>query len=99
MENCELYNHADEYSLSVASSNIHNVLSYLGRDCKNVVKWFRDNGMQASPPKFQFMIISHSPVETSKAMLQIDDNIVLKPESQVKVLGVTTDDKLNFSIM
>ena len=30
-------------------------------------------------------------------MLQIDDNIVLKPESQVKVLGVTLDNKLNFS--
>ena len=30
-------------------------------------------------------------------MLQIDDNIVLKPVSQVKVLGVTLDNKLNFS--
>ena len=34
--------------------------------------------MQANPSKFQFMIISHSPVDTSKAMLQIDYNIVLK---------------------
>ena len=30
-------------------------------------------------------------------MLQIDDNIVLKPESQVKVFGVTLDINLNFS--
>ena len=67
------------------------------RDCKNAVKWLRDNGMQANPPKLKFMIISHSPVDTSKAMLEIDDNIVLKPESQVKVLGVTLDNKLNFS--
>ena len=94
---CDLYNYADDNSLSVASCNIHDVLSYLGRDCKNAVKWFRDNGMQANPSKFQLMIISHSPVDTSKAMLQIDDNIVLKPESQVKVLGVTLDNKLNFS--
>ena len=50
----------------------------------------------SDPSKFQFMIISHSPVDTSKAMLQID-NIVLKPESQVKVLGVTLDNKLNLS--
>ena len=97
MEKCDLYNYADDNSLSVAFCNIHDVLSYLGRDCKNAVKWFRDNGMQANPSKFQFMIISHSPVDTSKAMLQIDDNIVLKPESQVKVLGVTLDNKLNFS--
>ena len=79
MKKCDLYNYADDNSLSVASCNIHDVLSYLGRDCKNAVKWFRDNGMQANPSKFQFMIISHSPVDTSKAMLQIDDNIVLKP--------------------
>ena len=53
--------------------------------------------MQANPSKFQFTIISHRPVDTSKAMLQVDDSIVLKPESQVKVLGVTLDNKLNFS--
>ena len=45
--------------------------------------------MQANPSKFLSMIISHRLVDTSKAMLQIDDSIVLKPESQVKVLGVT----------
>ena len=64
------------------------VLSYLSRDCKNAVKWFRDNGMQANPSKFQFMITSHSGVDASNTTLQIDD-IVSKPESQVKVLGVT----------
>ena len=97
MEKCDLYNYADDNSLSVASCNILDVLSYLGRDCKNAVKRFRDNGMQANPCKFQFMIISHSPIDTSKAMLQIDDNIVSKLESQVTVLGVTLDNKLNFS--
>ena len=30
-------------------------------------------------------------------MLQIDDNTVLKPESQAKLLGVTLDGKLNFN--
>ena len=70
----------------MASCNIHDVLPYLGTDCKNVVKWFQDNGMQGNPSKFEFMIISHSPVDTSKAVLQIDDNIVLKSKFQVKVL-------------
>ena len=50
---------------------------------KCAVKWLRDNGVQANPSKGQFMMISHRPVDTSKAMLQMDDNIVLKPESQV----------------
>ena len=64
---------------------------------KYAVKWFRDNGVQANPSIVQFMMISHSPVDTSKAMLQIDDNIALKSEFQVKVLGVTIDNKVNFN--
>ena len=46
MEKCDLYNYGDDNSLSVASYHMHDVLSYLSRDCKNAVKWFRDNGMQ-----------------------------------------------------
>ena len=76
---------------------MHDVLSYLSRDCKNAVKLFQGNEMQVNPSKFQFMIIFQSPVDTSNAMLQIDGNIVLKPESQVKVLEETLDNKLNFS--
>ena len=53
--------------------------------------------MQANPFKFQFMIISHSGFDASNATLQIDDNIILKPEPQVKVLGVMLDSKLNFN--
>ena len=30
-------------------------------------------------------------------MLQIDDDIVSKPQSQVKVLGVTLDNEFNFN--
>ena len=97
MEKCDLYNYADDNSLSVASYHMHDVLSYLSRDCKNAVKWFRDNGMQANPSKFQFMIISHSGVDANNATLQIDDNIVSKPEPQEKVLGVMLDSKLNFN--
>ena len=97
MEKCDLYNYADDNSLSVASYHMHDVLSYLSRDCKNAVKWFRDNGMQANPSKFQFMILSHSGVDASNANQQIDDNIALKPEPRVKVLGIMLDSKLNFN--
>ena len=93
----DLYNDADDNSLSVASYHMNDVLSYLSRDCKNAVKWFRDNGMQANPSKFQFMIISHSGVDASNATLQIDDSSVLKPEPQKKVFGVMLDNKLNFN--
>ena len=53
----------------------------------------RPNASKSS--KFQFMIISHNGVDASNATLQIDDNIVLKPEPQVNVLGVMLNGKLN----
>ena len=43
------------------------------------------------------MIVSHSPVDSSNVMLQIDDDIISKPQSQVKVLGVTLDNEFNFN--
>ena len=47
----------------------------------------------AIPGKTVFLI------ETApcNATLQIDDNIIFKPEPQVKVLGVMLDGKLNFN--
>ena len=37
--------------------------------------------MQTNSSNFQVMIISHNQVDRSNAMLQIDDDIVIKPES------------------
>ena len=85
MEKCFIYNYADFNSLSVASSHMLDVLSYISRDYKNAMKWVRDNGMQANPSKFQFMSISHRAVDAINAMLRIDDNIGLKAEPASKV--------------
>ena len=41
------------------------------------------------------MIISHGPLDTNNIMLQIDDDVVLKSESQVKLRRVILDDKSN----
>ena len=53
--------------------------------------------MQANPANLRFMIISHSPIDSSNVMLQIDDDIVSKPQSQEKVLGVELDNEFNFN--
>ena len=83
MGTCKLYDYADDNSLPVASWHIHGVLSYLSRDCKD--------GSETMEYKLirPFMIISHSPVDISNAMLQIGGNIALKHESQAKMFGVT----------
>ena len=69
MEKCDLYNYANDNSLSMTFSHMYDVLLYiyLSRDYNNAMKWFWDNGMQVNPSKFQFMVISHCVVDTSNA--------------------------------
>ena len=96
MEKCALYNYADDNSMSYASLNVTDVLSCLKRDCDNAVKWFEVNGMQANPSKFQFMVMSNGTVDKECISICINESL-LKPESHVKVLGVTLDDRLTFN--
>ena len=58
IKECILYNYADDNSLSCTSPMIDHVISNLQLDGNRAIKWFTDNGMQANPDKFQFMIIS-----------------------------------------
>ena len=51
--------------------------------------------MAANPSKFQFMISSSKTFNDVE--LQINENVVIKSEPFVKVLGINIDDKLNFS--
>ena len=96
IEKCTLYNYADDNSMSYASLDVKDVLSCLKRDCDNAVKWFEINGMQTNPSKFQFMVMSYGSVDKECISLSVNESI-LKPESHVKVLGVTLDDRLTFT--
>ena len=91
IEKCQLYNYADDNSLDSSSENLTEVLFNLSR---NVIEWFANNGMQANPDKFHFMLFS--PMPTAQQVLQIRDDTSLMSEAEVKVLGVTIDHKLCF---
>ena len=49
--NCNLYNYADDNSLSFDASSLQTVLDNLQEDCKPAIQWFGDNGMKANPQK------------------------------------------------
>ena len=51
--------------------------------------------MKANPSKFQFMMISSERIQ--QQCLNIGSGIILRSEPSVKVLGVTIDDRLQFS--
>ena len=95
IEKCILYNYADDNSMSKASRCIEEVLSCLRHDGDIAIKWFSENGMQANPGKFQFMVMSPAPTPTQSLILS--SNTVISSEKEVKILGVVVDDRLSFS--
>ena len=95
IENCTLYNHADDNSISKAAPNLDAVLSGLTYDGNNAVQWFDINGMQPNPEKFQFMMLSRVPL--NEQCITLGQDTVLSSEACVKVIGVMIDEKLNFS--
>ena len=73
-----------------------NVKSHLLSMTKIVIDWFERNCMQANPEQFQaiFLAPGHKKVQTDFSI----DNINIKPEKSIKLLGVELDDKLKFDI-
>lgn len=91
---CDVYNYADDNTLSyhhVNPSVVKNVL----QGCTNFsVNWFDSNNMKANSKKFQCMILSRS--GNLPDITFTFGNTVLHPLSEVKILGVVLDQKLSF---
>ena len=95
IEQCLLYNYADDNSLKKSAYTIEQVLRGLSNDISITITWFGDNGMQANPTKFQFQVYSSNDI--GPISITIDENTTLQSEQAVKVLGVTIDSKLRFT--
>ena len=65
-------------------------------DANVMTKWFRDNLMKVNPDKFQFMFMQPSKYSQQLNELKIENNIIEISEN-VKLLGVTIDNRLNFN--
>ena len=60
-----------------------------------VIKWFNFNSMVVNPAKFQLMFLGQERKPRSKYCIDIDGNIIPE-QNEIKLLGVTMDQKLNF---
>ncbi len=91
----DLANYADDNTLDHIASTIETgLLSALQNDTTNTIKWFEENYMQANPTKFEFMFMKKY---TSKEILFPNVNDIKIPaETEVKLLGMTIDNKLKF---
>ena len=95
INNCNLYNYADDNSLSFDVSSFQTHLGNLQEDCITAIKWFGHNGMKANPKKFQLMILSPNQHEVTHLKLYYD--VFINSESSMKVLGVIIDNRLTFT--
>ena len=92
-KSCEVYNYADDNTLSYSHKEISIVKDRLEKASEKAIKWFQSNYMRANPGKFQAICLSK---ENMELHLHVENDII-KSDSEVKLLGVHIDHKLNFS--
>ncbi len=97
IETCDLTNYADDNTLYHIASTIDAVLSALRTDTKAAIYWFITNYMHANPSKFQFMFLKHFRCKVDVPDSIEIDIITITHQSDVKLLGMTIDDKLRFN--
>ena len=93
---CDLFNYADDNTLSKSAGTVELVIEALKTDANNAVKWFENNNMKANPEKFQIMLLKPMHCQTDlPSNFELND-ISLEIQNKVKLLGITIDDKLKF---
>ncbi len=78
------------------SCTIETVLSALRTNTEHAINWFIDNFMQINPSKFQFMFLQKFTNKEIKHELIEVHGTSIPCKNEVKLLGITIDDKLKF---
>jgi retron-type reverse transcriptase len=89
-----LFNYADDNTLTFCHKDIQTIKEVLENESHEMIKWFRDNRLQANPQKFQGIIVSKCKDEENIVFNIGDADIRCEPN--VKLLGITIDSGLNF---
>ena len=95
IQETEVCNFADDTTIYSCSPNFEEATLKLSNDTHLILNWFRINSMVANPGKFQIMFLG-SNIDNSKITFMIENKRV-KSRSEVKLLGITIDDKLSFT--
>ena len=90
--------YADDHQLYVTGSDYNIASSKLQYQGKLAISWYRDNFLLANTEKFQCLTINPRNIDSDKQTEapQIKDQIIANT-SQIKLLAVEIDDKLNFT--
>ena len=95
IQETEVCNFADDTTIYSCSLNYKEAAHKLSNDTHIVLNWFKVNSMVANPGKFQIMFLG-SKIDNSKITFAIE-NKQIKCKREVKLLGITIDEKLTFT--
>ncbi len=90
-----MYNFADDNTVSHIDEYVNQVVGKVEREVKDIMLLFNANCMTANPNKVQGIILSLGKVDQENLNFHIEDCIV-KPQCEIKILGITIDFKLKF---
>ena len=94
LENSEIFNFADDNTVSLISKEKKALLTTLEEDSEKAIDWLRRNNMNTNPEKFQSMILQKSG-NSDVHTIEIDDNKI-ETTNSVDLLGIHIDNKLTF---
>ena len=98
VKNTNLFMYAEDHQLCLTGSDYNIASSGLQYQGQLAMSWYRDNFLLANTEKFQCLTINPRNIHSDKQTeaLQIEDQIIANT-SQIKLLAVEIDDKLNFT--
>ena len=82
---------ADDNTLYACDISLEAVINRLNLDTERINNWFANNSMVANPGKFQLMYLG-----TNENRSIFIDNMEIKPQDEVELLGLKIDKKQNF---
>jgi hypothetical protein len=90
-----IYNYADDNTLSYVHKDITQITNNLEADCLVAKNWFMTNNMKANADKFQLMFLSRNQSYHNHSIKL--ENCTIKATTSITILGVEFDEKLNFN--
>ena len=92
-----MHNFADDNFISAFSKDLQKLIKKLKNTRECAGKWFRNNCMIVNPGKFQSITIERRKDKINLQSLKINNNSIETSEN-VKLLGIDTDNHLNFEL-
>ncbi len=88
-----MVNFADDNTLYAVDKSPRGLGSKINYNVQQAMLWYRENGMQPNPTKFQAIFFGNTPNCNINA-----DNVTIDTSDAIVLLGVTLDSKLKYDL-